>query len=109
MGEYRPLQELGTVGGERGREGRERERELRIRVRTWTNWNTIREPLRTSWNSGGSGGSSWRIVTARREARAQTSQAQPSVEKNGDAPLGYSGRRALRREQCVVFTPSRNC
>jgi hypothetical protein len=29
-------------------------------------------------------------------------QAQPSEERNGEAPLGYSGRTALRREQCNV-------
>jgi hypothetical protein len=31
-----------------------------------------------------------------------TLQAQPSKERNGEAPLGYLGRTALRREQCNV-------
>jgi hypothetical protein len=34
--------------------------------------------------------------------RKVTLQAQPSKERNGEAPLGYSGRTALRREQCNV-------
>jgi hypothetical protein len=29
-------------------------------------------------------------------------QAQPSEERNREAPLGYSGRTAVRREQCNV-------
>jgi hypothetical protein len=35
-----------------------------------------------------------------------TLQAQPQEEKNGDAQLGYSGRTALRREQCNGFAQS---
>jgi hypothetical protein len=31
-----------------------------------------------------------------------TLQAQPSKERNGEEPLGYSRRTALRREQCNV-------
>jgi hypothetical protein len=50
---------------------------------------------------GESGCSGWRIVAARREDRLQkTSRAQSPEGRNGDAPLGYSGRIALRREQC---------
>jgi hypothetical protein len=36
----------------------------------------------------------------KRETSRNTFQAQPSEEKNGDIPLGYSGRTALRREKC---------
>jgi hypothetical protein len=32
--------------------------------------------------------------------RPQMLQAQPSEERNSEALLGYSGRSALRREQC---------
>jgi hypothetical protein len=32
--------------------------------------------------------------------RRKTLQEQPSRKRTGDAPLGYSGRTALRREQC---------
>jgi hypothetical protein len=32
-------------------------------------------------------------------------QAQPSAERNGETPLGCSGRTALRREQCDVIAP----
>jgi hypothetical protein len=32
-------------------------------------------------------------------------KAQSTEERKGDTPLGYSGRIALRREQCGVFTP----
>jgi hypothetical protein len=32
----------------------------------------------------------------------QMLQAQPSKERHGEAPLGYSGRTALRRMQCNV-------
>jgi hypothetical protein len=61
------------------------------------------KPLGTSCPEGGSGCSSWRIVAARREDRLQkTSRAETSKGRSGDAPLGYSGRRALRREQCNV-------
>jgi uncharacterized protein with von Willebrand factor type A (vWA) domain len=34
--------------------------------------------------------------------RPQMLQAQPSEQRNGEAPLGYSGRTALKREQCNV-------
>jgi hypothetical protein len=37
-----------------------------------------------------------------RGRRPQMLQAQPSEERNGEAPFGYSGRTALRREQCNV-------
>jgi hypothetical protein len=36
----------------------------------------------------------------RARKKKKTLQAQPSEEMNGDIPLGYSGRTALRREQC---------
>jgi uncharacterized protein with von Willebrand factor type A (vWA) domain len=32
----------------------------------------------------------------------QMLQAQPSEERNGEAPVGCSGRTALKREQCNV-------
>jgi hypothetical protein len=35
-----------------------------------------------------------------RAREKKTLQAQPLKEKKGDALLGYSGRTALRREQC---------
>jgi hypothetical protein len=61
------------------------------------------KPLGTSCPVGGSGCNSWRIVAARRGDRLQnTSQAETSKGRSGDAPLGYSGRIALRREQCNV-------
>jgi hypothetical protein len=31
-------------------------------------------------------------------------RAQPSEKRNGDIPLGYSGRTALRREQCNMYS-----
>jgi hypothetical protein len=37
-----------------------------------------------------------------------TLQAQPSKEKKGDIPLGYSRRTALRRAQCDMTPESRN-
>jgi hypothetical protein len=33
----------------------------------------------------------------------------PREKRNSDAPLGYSGRTALRREQCGIFMPCKNC
>jgi hypothetical protein len=32
-----------------------------------------------------------------------------ATERKGDTPLGYLGRIALRRDQCGVFTPCKNC
>jgi hypothetical protein len=32
-----------------------------------------------------------------------------ATQRKGDTPLGYSGRIALRREQCDLFTPYKNC
>jgi hypothetical protein len=64
---------------------------------------------------GGSGGSGWRVITAnptpkknqQREHRAreryretETLQEQPSEKTNSHTLIGYSGRTALRREQC---------
>jgi hypothetical protein len=34
--------------------------------------------------------------------------APPRRRKNGDTPVGYSGRAALRREQCEVTPESQN-
>ena len=36
-------------------------------------------------------------------AGEQMLQEQPPKQRNGDAPLGYSGRTALRREQCDML------
>jgi hypothetical protein len=36
-------------------------------------------------------------------------QAQRTKERKGDTPLGYSRQIALKREQCGVFTPCKNC
>jgi hypothetical protein len=67
----------------------------------WTDWKLSSEPLGTSWSKEGAGvvDGEW---SPRKEAshRKVMLQAQPSEEKNGEAPLGYSGRTALRREQC---------
>jgi hypothetical protein len=36
------------------------------------------------------------------QGKKKTLEEQHSKKRNGDAPLGYSGRTALRREQCDV-------
>jgi hypothetical protein len=36
------------------------------------------------------------------QGKKKTLQEQHSKKRNGDAPLDYSGRTALRREQCDV-------
>jgi hypothetical protein len=68
-------------------------------VRTRTNRNFTREPLETIWPLEGSGGSGWRIVTARggAETQEEARSRSPRNIKNSDKPLGYSGRTALRR------------
>jgi hypothetical protein len=45
----------------------------------------------------------------RRWHQLQTLQAQSTEERRGDTPLGYSGQITLRREQCGIFTPCKNC
>jgi hypothetical protein len=37
------------------------------------------------------------------QGKKKTLQEQHSKKRNGDAPVGYSGQTALRREQCDVF------
>jgi hypothetical protein len=34
----------------------------------------------------------------------ETLKAQPPERRKGDPLLGFSGRRALRREQCCMYT-----
>jgi hypothetical protein len=50
-----------------------------------------------------------RIVAARGEPshRKMTSHAETSERQNGDTPIRYSRRTALRREQCDIWTVSR--
>jgi hypothetical protein len=60
--------------------------------------------IRDEQSQEGSGGcNGWRIVAARSSRNKKTTlQEQHSKKRNKDAPLGYSGRTALRREQCDV-------
>jgi hypothetical protein len=67
-------------------------------------WELIRELLGTSWSEEGAD-----VAVGEGSLRKEPShkkemlQAQPSEERNGEAPLGYSGQTALRREQCGVY------
>jgi hypothetical protein len=78
-------------------------------MRTWTDWESTTELLRTSTLEGGSKCSTWKIITTRKNRTPcrKTLQAQPS-EKNSDTPLVCSGRTALRGEQCGVPPKSQN-
>jgi hypothetical protein len=63
--------------------------------------------LRYNWYSG-----CWLITAGKKPElshRKVTMQAKPSEERKGNTPSGCSGRTALRREQCRVFTPFKNC
>jgi hypothetical protein len=40
--------------------------------------------------------------------RKRRCKSKPQNKRNGDTPLGYSGRTALRREQCDEMPESRN-
>jgi hypothetical protein len=52
----------------------------------------------------GSGSSGWRSATAgQTEPQGGRHELETSGRKRGDTPLGYSGRTALRREQCNGF------
>jgi hypothetical protein len=75
---------------------RDERRKFLEMVRTWTNWSKL--ALR----------SGWRIVAARGGAEPQEDAMRRNSRKrrNGDTPLGYSGRTALRREQCNGFVQS---
>jgi hypothetical protein len=50
-------------------------------------------------------GSGWRIVIAREGAKPQkdATSCNPRKGRTGSTPVGYSGRTALRREQCNGF------
>jgi hypothetical protein len=92
---------------------RERERKPLDDCNTFgSKWKLIREPLGTSPLKEGADVAVGERTTGRKETPSQrkwTLQAQPPEEKNCDTPLGYSGRRAFRREQCGLFTPCESC
>jgi hypothetical protein len=46
-----------------GRDTERKEENFGMIVITWTSWQLIRKPLRSSWSYGGSGGSSSRVIT----------------------------------------------
>jgi hypothetical protein len=53
---------------------------------------------------GGSGGSSWRVVTARKTEPQEDATSRNPRKRTGGRPVGYSRRIALKREQCYMYT-----
>jgi hypothetical protein len=72
MWEHRPFKELWPTVGKK------HEKNLWIMVRTWTNWNLIREPLGRSWPYGGSGGGAWRMNTAEKTSNGNEGEMSQS-------------------------------
>jgi hypothetical protein len=70
----------------------------------WICGHLIRKLLETCNLKEGAGG-----AVRGTDSRAGGRQKEhPSRRKGGDVPLGYSGRTALRREQCDVSPESRD-
>jgi hypothetical protein len=59
---------------------------------------------------GGSGGSGWHRGKKKKFPELQKDVTSRAIgrKRNDDTPLGYSGRTALRREQCDEMAESRN-
>lgn len=90
---------------------RRRERERKI---TLDDGDTSGSPGRFAGNRSGRAGLKQEADVAvgvwssqERPKHKKTPRAEIS-ERTSDTPLGYSGRRALRREQCKVFVPCKN-
>jgi hypothetical protein len=75
----------------------------------WIYWHLIREPLGTSALKEGAVRAVRDLSLQKRTSHKKTSERITlKKEGNGETLVGYSGRTALRREQCDVLPESRN-